>query len=334
MSELHLSAPGQTSSIGATWPPVESSHHRIRGFYDQRVVRTPDDAANFAAEFEMHRQNMEQPYDRLSIRLIGCFAALHALDQNGVPLEAAIPLANTEPGLAIGYVGWNAPGRRIDAEHLTAESQLLDDIAGIETKTLDYSLELRRRGFEPHIVDRYTPEANKELLLPRLLTMYEAFGYDEKDVRDILANPDNTIAYIEDQGQIVSTAMAEEAEIAVNDLEPLLIAEITEASTHKDYRRQGLYRLVSGFLTQELLARHRATGRPLNALYGESNLAVRGVVQAGHDNGRRFSRFDGVLPGARRPEFGILPQNFHLADGAETRPYNDFVVSYYPLRVT
>jgi hypothetical protein len=26
-----------------------------------------------------------------------------------------------------------------------------------------------------------------------------------------------------------------------------------------------------------------------------------------------------------------LQQNFHVADGSEARPYNDFAVSYYPL---
>ncbi len=332
MSELHTAAPDQTSSIGATWPPAESTHERMRGFYDRGVVRTPDDAADFATQFEAYRAEVaEHPtLTRLSLRLIGRIAVLKALDQHNVPLEAAIPLANTEADLAIAYVGWNAPGRRLDIEHLTTESKLLDDIVDHEAEMVDYATELRRRGFEPHIIDRHTPEAEKQQLVARFLDLYAAFNYNEADVREILANPANTIAYIENDGLIVSTAMAEEAEIVVDGLEPLRIAEITEASTHPDYRRQGLYRLVSGFLAQKLLALHQVSRQPLNALYGESNLAMRGVVQAGHDNGRRFSRLDGRLICTSRPEFGILPQNFQVADGVENRRYNDFALSYYP----
>ncbi len=125
--------------------------------------------------------------------------------------------------------------------------------------------------------------------------------------------------------------MAEKATITINGFGELSLVEITEASTHPDYRQRGLYRAVSGYLIQHLVSLCRDDAVPIDVLYGESNLAMPGVVIAAHQNGRRFSYFDRDSLGCDNSAFGILPQNFAVADGVETRDYNDFAVSYIPL---
>jgi hypothetical protein len=57
-----------------------------------------------------------------------------------------------------------------------------------------------------------------------------------------------------------------------------------------------------------------------------------GVLIVVHHNGRRVSYFDRARLGITREDFGILQQNFQVLDGVEDRPYNDFALSYIPLK--
>ena len=159
--------------------------------------------------------------------------------------------------------------------------------------------------------------------------MFDIFGYDEADVAEILNNADNTIIYLEVDGEVVSTAMAERAQIPIAGFGALELYEVTEASTLPNLRELGLYKIASGLLLEHLL-NQQATS-PVHAIYGESNLAMPGVLIAGHKNGRRFNFFDRRRLSISNPNFGLLQQNFHIDDGREQRPYNDFAVSYLPL---
>lgn len=166
-------------------------------------------------------------------------------------------------------------------------------------------------------------------MIQRFIELYAAFGYNGVDVEDLLNNPLNTIAYVEDEEGVVSTALAERALIEVNGFRPLRIAEITEAVTRVKDRGRGLYRAISGYLVDSLVEDQE---KPLNIIYGESNLAMKGVLISAHHNGRRFSYFDAGSLGLKHPHFGILQQNFHVEDGTEKRPYNDFALSYVPIK--
>ena len=337
MSDSYITESNQTSSARAGWPPAPSSHNRLRGFYDRSVVRTPDQVAEFAAEFASWRSELQAhpTLDRLSLRCIGSLAVIGALEAHGVTVETVIPMSNTEPNMAIVYVGWNDADRHVAPERFAASRELLRRVTAQTVKPIDCAVELGRRGYAARLIDRNTLEPVRTALADRFMALYSIFGYSQEDVRELLANPCNTIAYIQNAaGEVVSTAMAEEVELDVDGLDPLRIVEITEASTHPDYRGRGLYRLVSGMLVSELLQCHRQNGRPLNALYGECNLMTPGVLVAAHQNGRRFSHFDGVQLGTNQPsEFGILPQNVRVDDGTETRAFNDFATSYYPPEV-
>lgn len=316
----------QTSSIGANWPPVESSHNRLRGFYDVAVLDDEESVIDFAGQFEACRLGLESR-DRLSIRAVARSGSLAMLGSVGVQIEGAIPLAG-QGDLVMIYTGWNRPARNIEKSYLAAHRQLLVRATerGIDTK--DRLGELAAQGFSPKIVNGSTPERQKASLVPAFTDMYGSFGYDQPAVEELLINPANTIAYIQDGSTIVSTSMAEHGTIEVGGLDPFNIVEVTEASTRSQYRQRGLYKAISGYMIAQLLSEIQNSAKSVSAIYGESNLAMPGVVFAASENGRRFSHFDVSRFGINRPDFGILSQNFRVEDGVETRPYNDFALSY------
>jgi ribosomal protein S18 acetylase RimI-like enzyme len=313
-----------SSSIGAAWPPEATSHHRVRGFYDEGVLRTSYEALNFAEAYQHIRTDFENQdkHTRLSVRFVAQTTQLQLLDAAGVQLEAAIPLTTTkEAGLVLAYAGHNQPGRDIGLDQQQAHEQSLDRVVD--------SPQPVRRSIPAHVIDNTTSDVERAQLAPQFLQLYSQFGYNQAEVHELLGNPNNTIMFIERDGQVVSTAMAEQAIISIKEFGPLKITEITEAATHPDYRQQGLYAAVSGLLLNHLV--ERQNDDPQHAIYGESNLAMPGVLFAAHHNGRRFSYLDRKDYSLDTAGFGILPQNFHISDGEETRQYNDFAVSYLPL---
>jgi len=319
---------GTTSSIGAAWPPVADNHNRLRGFYDEGVVDSNQAAQDFANQWHEARQRMatHPTCNRLSIRAVAKPALLATLEQLGVAVEAALPLAAPYDSLVVTYTGYNAPDRVMSEAHTTRHISALHHATAQSrrsTHPANFSLE---PGFSSAFVDQNSSTAERQGLASQFAGLYAIFGYSADETKTLLSNPDNMIAYIKHNGDVVSTAMAECGTIPIKNLATLTIAEITEASTAPAYRGKGLYKAVSGMLTRRLIA-----SRDLAAIYGESNLAMPGVLIAAHHNGRRFSHFDGAAYGIVKPSFGILPQNFSVQDGVETRAHNDFAVSYIPL---
>ena len=139
--------------------------------------------------------------------------------------------------------------------------------------------------------------------------------------------------------------MAELAQITVQGLGVLVMAEVTEASTRPEFRGQGLYRLASGMLICRLAdVSHQAITEgesPIHVIYGECNMNMPGVLQAALRNGRRFAVSDASSYGSAfdttaraeqgRLPFGVLEQNFRVEDGVVAPGrYNDFALSYVP----
>ncbi|HSX15768.1 MAG TPA: hypothetical protein VLF40_03170 [Candidatus Saccharimonadales bacterium] len=328
MSELL--GPEPPSSIEAVWPPTDSTHQRLRGFYNEAVLDSETAVRDFAGQFHHYRQTIaaDAAHTRLSVRAVTTPEALRDLQVHQVPVEAVLPLALPEQSLVIAYTGWNAPGRAIRPADVTRHQQTLANAIG-RTQTSEHSVaSLAGQGITPACIEQTTSEADRRALVPKFAGLYAIFGYNLEQTEALLLDPNNVIAYLRHGNEVVSTAMAESGELAIKGLEPLRIAEITEASTLPAYRGLGLYRLVSGLLAQRLRSPQT---RPLHAIYGESNLAMPGVIIAAHHNGRRFSHFDAERYGIHSPQFGILPQNFRVEDGTETRPYNDFALSYLPI---
>jgi hypothetical protein len=321
-----------TSSIGAAWPPVQAAHERVRGMYNLGVLQTPGEVRDFVAEVEaVHLPaTHEAGASRLSVRAVMGVGQLALLEQSaaGVTVEGALPFRRDGSELAVVYLGWNHQDRAITPDELAGHRALLARAAARPRKAAGQDVrDLRDKGFEFAVVDADTSDADRLALAGQFLALYAAFGYDAQDVRDLLENRSNTVAYIRHGGAIVSTAMAEAASIAIAGMEPLEMVEITEAFTLPDYRGHGLYRNVSRYLLDII----RRSDRRIDVLYGESNLASPGVIFAAHENGRSFSSSDRSRFGLLTPSFGVLPQNFAVNDGTHSRKYNDFALSYYPL---
>lgn len=126
--------------------------------------------------------------------------------------------------------------------------------------------------------------------------------------------------------------MAERAEFSAGQ-ESVTLYEITEAVTDPEYSGRGLYRLVSGALSQHVRKNARQElslgAADLAGIYGESNLSSPGVIYAARGNGRVVAA--DYPPESVSDKYGILEQNFKVNDGQDTRPYNDFALTWVPI---
>lgn len=318
--------PGSTSSIGAVWPPIEASNGRIKGFYDQ-FVDSESEAESFTEAFKGYEAELaSDPNSRLTVRALIATSTLSTLLEHGLRPEGALPLRDDEP--LIVYFAANGDGRRTSASALSGHVSMLKEVVAMDRHATGSVEHLASHGLEPRIINRRTDEGQKTELAIRFNELYGAFGYEEDEVVTLLMNPANTIAYVEDETGILSTVMAERASVCIDGYGRIEAVEVTEAITRTSERGRGLYRAISGYLVDCIV---ECDGHDLDVLYGESNLAMKSVIIAAHHNGRRFSYFDKEIFGVNHPAFGILQQNFRVEDGAETRPYNDFALSYAPL---
>ena len=317
----------QTSSISAVWPPEPGMNNRLRGFYN-RVVDTPDTAKEFLLAFEEYVGVVEEHpvFDRLSIRTVATREALQSLDTAGVQLEGALPLRQSADEMVV-YTAWNAPHRSVPHEKLQVHHALLGEVVQHRREERTQH-EQAVHTLAPRLIDESVSDKRRQQMVGNFANLYSVFGYNESDVEEILLNRDNTIAYLEDANGVVSTAMAEHGRIDLEAHPSITLVEITEAVTRPEARGQGYYRTISRFLVDQLARSERGS---IDAIYGESNLAMRGVLIAAHQNGRRFSHFDRHHLGIQQPHFGILQQNVRVEDGTELRSYNDFALSYIPL---
>lgn len=327
-------SPTSTNSIDAVWPPAASAHNRIRGFYDEGVVRTQAEVAQFGELFEACVTQLvaDPESDRLSVRLIASTDAVALLSNAGLRVEGAIPFTHDGEELALTYTGWNQPNRTMSGFDLQRHRALLSRMVQTDRDTTDPVVQLEAKGYTPHLIKSDTPAAQRAGLVDRLTDLYAVFGYDKAAVSALLRNPSNVIAYIEDGPTIISTLMAEEATVDIDGLRPLSLVEITEGVTRPEYRGKGLFKATYGYLIDTILAERGQGDRTIDVLYSESNLAMEGLLMAAHKIGRRYNHFDAERFGLQTPDFGIMPQSFSVRDGVETRAYNDFAISYTPLR--
>lgn len=323
----------QTSSIGACWPPEQASHQRLRGFYDHALYSGAD-VEQFTEQFEHHaRSAQEQELTRTTIRAVVDAAMIRRIHDAGVRVEAAMPIADHD-GRWVAYMARNDEDRSMGVDAVVGHEERLA-MRPISREREDWVRSGRGLWLPEGIVHPRTSPAAREQLVPRFTELYEAFGYTEDDVAELVTSPNNIIAYLEHEDQIVSTAMAEVGRVMVNGFGVLTMAEITEGITREDFRRTGLYRRVTAALVRRIVGVGPAAVGGLHVLFGECNLNMPGVLLAARENGREFSR-DRTDRGRRLglpvdPTFGMLEQNFRVEDGVETRPYNDFALSWIPL---
>ena len=333
-----------TSSIGACWPPEATTQERRRGLYDHAVM-TMEDVQAFAERYHEEAQIMRDDpgTSRLSIRLVANVEMVAELERQGVPVEGALqfswfpegetPYSNgAQPRHALVYTGENTLERDLSSPQsaqtmpelptaprpVRSRRQLQEDAAHVNSRLIESGLD----PIEYHEITGGEVRA-LELADSFMPLWSETFGYDREEIEAILTNPDNHIVYAQnEQGGIVSVAMAELDSISVEGVGRVNLAEITEASTLAEYQGHGLYGIASGLLLLRLGLVSRAgltsgTG-PLHLVYGESNLSSPGVLLAANHNGRVFAahelalydRDEMILDYFRRramgrPEFGM-----------------------------
>lgn len=354
-----------TSSIGAAWPPEGTTQQRHRGFFDLGVLSNPDDVSQFAEHYSnaLDQMRADPEASRLSIRAVTTRQMVAELEQQGVPVEGAIPFcAMTDaeeeqgarhPGLAIAYVGENTAERN-ELHIRSADIPFRgpnDGLPKTQQELLTFgersNERLARAGLEHVTFQELSGGAEvNEDMVQGLSELWLPLGYDESQAQSIVLNPNNHIVVgTNEQGRVVTAAMAEVASIRIHGLGRIIMAEITEASTLPEYRGNGLYRVGSGLVVSRLgetsLQGLMPGGSgPIHVIYGESNMVEPGVLRAAQQNGRYFSNADvdlydrdGMLFNYTRRrregrmEFGVLPRNFRIGDRHEDE-HNDFALSY------
>jgi len=331
---LNTISPESTSSIGAAWPPVDAFFERRRGFYMEGVVEptfaSVDDLVQRFRDEALLTMFPSVEATRASVRAVVEPEAIPLIDTR-LPnsIEAAIPLTGEHSERFVLYLGANTFFRTPSSTTIEQHLGRLAHVTAGETGS-----DITQEDLDERSIDLgFATAGQKTALFDQFEDLYSYFGYDRADTEELLNNPNNLIAYALDRqtGKVVSSAMAETGTIQIHGTMPVTMTEITEAITLPEHRGRGLYRIVSGLLTSQLVDMAKNGADPIHAIYGESNLAMVAVLKAAHQNGRRFSAFDAEELGVTNRAFGVLPQNFTVKDGMETRRYNDFAVSYVPL---
>ncbi|MFE6923066.1 hypothetical protein ACFVAV_18700 [Nocardia sp. NPDC057663] len=287
---------------------------------------------DFIEEFTRNRADaMQRSIDRVTVKAVGTAKALDLLAESGIGVEGAIPLA-CHRGHVLIFAGWNHPDRTVPPAKLRTYRALLAQTR--ITKKVPNRMEDRARdaGLQVNLLAKKDDQTSRRDEVGRFAEAFGAFGLGETDIEQLLVSANTTIAYLTNPlGAVASAVVAERVTIDLEGHGSLVLVEITEAITRVEFRGQGLYRNLSGYIVDHI--RFGEAG-PLHAVFGECNLSSPGVIYAARRNGRRFVTDDAELYGGpHRPDltFGILCQNFSVSDGVESRAYNDFALSYVDL---
>lgn len=328
---LHLRGE-PTSSIGPKWPPEKSSHGRIKGIYTPSVIETLEQFEfDFFSTFQQCKenklfgQNGENGYTRISLRAILTNDVLIGLPEEarGV-VEAIIPLAQTQSAFtnySLVYFGANHPFRQSD-QHKQEQCYKNSDIA--LTKTAKNPAKLIEKptenGYKLEILKLSQEEIERQKVLKEIYDLIARFDYDEKETKQIVVNPNNTIGVAKKDGKIVAVGIAEMSQLVIGK-EILTLVELTEASAHKDHLGRGLYAGISTLLIQNLVERSKDkdfNGNELDIVFGECNGSSLGVLITAVYQGRTFcSQVGRELD---YPSSGMLPLHVPILDPDEESP--------------
>ena len=316
------------SSAGPlVWPPVESSEQRRRGFVSD-VIDTTEALSSLLHEFTAF------PFDEKTTRYSGrLFVTQDALTsvvttQHAVAdavIEGIIPLegcgVSELEDTSLVYLGRNTPERQasqLDMEQELAQARTIFSTPVNQASTHDYD------AFSFQFISdvmRIDPRIHAQFF-----GLYQAFGWNEADVVSMLQRKTNVLLGVFQNGELVSTGMAERAILPVrrdNQGFPFVMYEITEAATREEYRGNGLYTAVAHRLNQHL------TATDANLVYAESNLRAPGVLKAARKQGRHT-----VLESFE--QYGLTPKPLRWAvrisgGSSDVRPAhekNDLLVTY------
>lgn len=276
-------ATAEASSVGrAVWPPEEATEQRKKGILN-RVLETTEDVVDTIMEFR------KMPFDETTTRYTArIFVTDSLLKREDIKaeireyVEAIVPLAGCGiPDLedcCMVYIGKNADTRRADPQEMENQLRDAEEIYSGESASKEKN---GMNGYKiAHVTDEMRMDAG---LQHQYAKLYQAFGWNEDQVVELLTNASNTLVAAFDGDMLISAGMAERAGLTVvrNNKElPFVMYEITEAATVEEYRGKGLYTSVAKEIMRTL------AGGDGNLVYAESNLSARGVLLAGRRQGR------------------------------------------------
>lgn len=344
--EVASEAEADVSSIGPTWPPQETSEHRIKGFEVRRIVTDLSqlqDYKELLAQAEagtlgeyIHRM-FNYPaaakvpeYSRFSFRfLIKTALVRDAVRELGSAVEVVIPLMGSVnfEDTSMVYIGYNKPERQSDPHDLA-----------VAKENVKLALESGPRSFETiinRVLDKgYTLETptmdargNDEDLRTQIASLYTRFGKTPEQVHKMLEDQNNILCIARKGDVIVGAGMAELAAIPIQTERGVVVfrfAELTEAATLESYARNGVYTAVCAKEIDELS--QLPPDQQIDMALGECNGKAGGVLSAAHTLGRTFAIQDVDLYGGDVK--GYLPQHVPISGSERRTANNDLFPAY------
>lgn len=328
---------GNTSSIGGLWPPEPGSFRRTKAIYNSGTINSLGEMNTFLTVFSNHRMRLSEqsfietenvPPTRIQFRAVVEANIMRQYSEVSLmqdSVEAIVPLDSGrfghEPLLV--YFAKNSLLRQPDEIDLHTIKENIEEASLLNRRSLPeivgkaslngYSLEILRERSESVIL--------------QMAQLYERFGWGLDDVREIVMNQNNVFCVAKEGGRIVSSGIAETAQIPFAG-STLNIVEITEAATLEGHGGKGLYTAVSASLLTYLA--HVSFGGELNSqidlVFGECNALSLAVLKAAKIQGRTFATETGSKYGY--PKSGVLKQQVPISGPAKATEFNDLVPAF------
>jgi len=331
---------GMTSSIGPTWPPDVSSFNRIKGIDTRGIISDIEGMDNF---FEGVKNAQDKAaleghdVSRVSVRAVMSVDFLRSLSlmKEELPflLEAIVPLNGTQDvfeNSALVYFGHNSEGRQSDpAEAQECRQNYEAAVRRLPLSPTEIIERAKSRGYSLSILSGGDELAADAAMIEQFTALYGYFGWEKKDIVEMLGESGKLFGVAMRDGQIVSAGIAEMTAIPING-NLLRMAEVTEAATLGGHGAMGLYRAVSSVLLGELVERSKRgqfLGGEIDMILGECNGKAPGVLNTAGDQGRTFSGEIGEEFGF--PGTGILTQHVTIDGNSERKAaYNDLFPAF------
>lgn len=324
-----------TSSIGGTWPPEMTSHHRMKAFFPDSI-RTADQIDLLKSYFNSYYSEMTKNHGtRQQFRALFTGDMLRSVASDPFfqdYVEAILPLGTNDWGddMALVYIGKNTSNRQPDPRDLAAAHQNLTAVQSVERVDYhDVLSDMKRKGYEIEILSTHSGSLVQETI-DEMFALYERFGWTMEEMVKLLNSSDQIIAVAKSGGHIVSAGIAQFAQAPI-DGKPLRIAEITEAATLKTHEGNGCYMALSSTLLHEISqrsSRKEIFGGEIDMVFGECNALSQGVLRVSKKQGRSFVQDTGVMYGY--PNSVMLYQQVPIESNGTPRhaPYNDLVPTF------
>lgn len=326
---------GDTSSIGALWPPGRTADGRVKGIYT--IGAMTQVAEDFRSQWLRQTALLESDMTlrRVQFRAVctGDFVRQLGNEQDlGEFVEAVIPLDSgrfevDEPVLV--YFGKNGPSWQSDHEDI---AQVRNNILESTQKVAKSAREMLERpmqnGYQIEVLNFDDDRISRDLIIDDLFALYQRFDRSRDDVIEMVQNKANIIGVARLADRIIAAGIAELATVPIGS-DSLRIAEITEAATLVQHGNNGIYSAISTMLLCELATRSRNEeifGGQIDLVFGECNGLSAGVLTVSRSQGRIFSADIGAV--YNLPESGILHQQVPIEGYPRRTVYNDLVPTF------